>query len=113
MTKVRIEPGACGFTTRVTAEASEEDEQEVTVRVVTGCKAVKGMMESLGNPLDAYSVCLAKPGKGPLFAYASENFPVHAGCPVIAGITKCVEAECGLALRHNAEIVFEAPDSVS
>lgn len=105
MTKVQINPGVCGFVTAVTAES--EDEQEVKVQVRTGCKAVQTMMEALGSTFDAYEVCLVKPGQGPLFAYAAEHFPVHAGCPVIAGITKCMEAECGLALRHDVEIRFE------
>ncbi len=105
MTKVLIDPGACGFTTRVFAES--EDGQETTVRVATGCKAVQDMMKEVGAELDAYELCLVKPGKGPLFDYAGEHFPVHAGCPVIAGIVKCVEAECGLALKHDVSIKFE------
>ena len=64
------------------------------------------MMETLGNEFDAYEICLARPGSGPLYAYASEHFPVHCGCPVIAGITKCAEAECRLALKKDAEIQF-------
>ncbi|MBQ9031439.1 MAG: hypothetical protein IJ106_08315, partial [Parasporobacterium sp.] len=48
-----------------------------------------------------------KPGTGLLFGYASEQFPVHAGCPVLSGITKCIEAEAGLALQHNVTITFE------
>ena len=58
MTKVRIEPGICGFTAIAEAEAAE-------------------------------------------------HFPFHAACPVIAGITKCAEAECALALRQDAGIFFE------
>ena len=106
MTTVKIDPGVCGFLTRVTAQASEDDEQELTVKVTSGCKAVQAMMAELGETFDAYEVCLVKPGKGPLYAYASEHFPIHVGCPVLAGITKCMEAEAGLALKHDAEIRF-------
>ncbi len=53
------------------------------------------------------TVCLTKPGTGPFYTYAAEHFPVHAACPVIAGITKCAEAECDLALRQDAGIFFE------
>ena len=65
------------------------------------------MMAELGTTLDAFEVCLVKPGRGPLFKYAAEKFPVHAGCPVIAGITKCIEAECSLALKKDSGIYFE------
>lgn len=104
MTKVIIEPGVCGFKAVVTAES--EDQQEVTLQVVSGCKAVQGMMEELGDTFDAYELCLTKPGTGPLYAYASAHFPGHACCPIIAGITKCVEAECGLALKRPVSIRF-------
>lgn len=99
-----IEPGVCGFKAVVTAES--EDQQEVKLQVSSGCKAVQEMMENLGDTFDAYELCLVKPGMGPLYQYASEHFPVHAGCPILAGITKCVEAECSLALKQDVSIRF-------
>ena len=105
MTKVEIFPGICGFKATVTAELTE-DEDEVEVSVSCGCKSIMGMMAALGSTYDPYEVCLVKPGKGPFFEYASENFPVHSGCPIISGITKCIEAEAGLALKKEAYIKF-------
>ena len=104
MTKVSIEPGPCGFTTVVTAQGRKDN--QVALQVATGCEAVQKMMEELGDTFDAYELCLVRPGCGPLFEYASEHFPVHCGCPVIAGITKCVEAESKLALKRDASIRF-------
>ena len=49
MTKVKIEPGICKFSTLVTATASEDEETEVTIKVASGCPSVKKMMEELGN----------------------------------------------------------------
>lgn len=107
MTKVTVEPGVCGFVTKITAEASPEDETSVKVQVASGCEAVRNMMEELPDTFDAYEVCLVKPGKGPIYEYASEKFPIHAGCPVISGICKCIEAQAGLALKKDAVIHFE------
>ena len=107
MTKVRIEPGICGFTTTVRAQADPDEDTELTVHVATGCPSVKGMMEALGDTFDAYEVCLRKPGQGPFFDYAQEHFPVHVSCPVINGIIKCMEVEAHLALKKDASIVFE------
>ena len=104
MTKVQIEPGICGFTALVIAHS--DDGQEVTVTVESGCKGVQKMAASLEQPMDAYEICFAKPGENPLYEAAAEHFPSHGGCPVIAGITKCVEAECRLALKKNATITF-------
>lgn len=105
MTKVRIDPGICGFITSV--DAVSEDGMEVKVKVRSGCESVRKMFEELGDTFDSYEMCLVKPGKGPLFEYASEKFPVHCGCPILSGIIKAVEAECKLALPKDASIRFE------
>jgi hypothetical protein len=106
MTKVMIDPGVCGFVTRAEAELTDEDTYEVKLTVKSGCSAVKSMMETLGDSADAISSCLVKPGCGPFYEYAKEHFPGHCACPVIAGITKAIEAECGLALKKDASIRF-------
>ena len=82
MTTVQIQPGICGFTTKVEAVSEDQD------------------------TFDAFELCLVKPGHGPLFEYAGEHFPIHAACPVIAGIIKCAEVECRLALPADAQIQF-------
>ena len=104
MTTVQVDPGVCGFTTNV--EAVSEDQEEVKITVKTGCESVRKMMEELGDTFDAFELCLTRPGQGPLFEYAGEHFPIHAACPVIAGIIKCAEVECKLALTKDAQIKF-------
>lgn len=110
MTKVTVEPGICGLTTFVEAVA-DDDKTNVTLKVRSKCQAVAKMMAELGNSFDAYEICLTRPGEGPFFAYASKNFPVHVSCPSIAGIIKCAEVECGLALAKDASIRFEPKDA--
>lgn len=104
MTKVKIEPGICGFTTIVTADTNEDE--ETVLKVSSGCESVKKMMEELGDTFDPIELCLAKPGTGVFYEYAQENFPVHAACPVINGILKCVEAEGQMALKRDVSITF-------
>ena len=109
MKKVIIDPGVCGFVTSVVAQ-NDEDEGTVKLQVASGCEAVRKMMAEVGDTFGAYELCLTKPGAGPLYEYASENFPVHAGCPVLSGILKCAEAEAGLALVKDVSIRFEETD---
>ena len=104
MKKVQIDAGACGMKTTVTAVSKDGQEAVVTVR--SDCASINEMMKTLGDSFDAYAVCFSKPGTGQLYEYAAENLPGHAGCPVIAGISKCVEAECGLALPRDVRIDF-------
>ena len=105
MTKVTINPGVCGLVTKV--EAVSEDGQDVTLKVSSACKAVQGMFEALGSEFDAYDLCLCKPGENELYEYAGAHFPGHASCPTIAGIVKCAEVECKLALPRDVSITFE------
>jgi len=104
MKTVEIDAGVCGMKTTVVAQS--EDGQEAVVTVQSDCGHINNMMAAVGDRLDAFALCFAKPGKGVLYEYAAENFPGHGGCPVIAGITKCVEAECGLALPRDVKITF-------
>lgn len=106
MTKVKINPGVCGFHTEVTAESAPKDKYSITVHVKSGCKTVNEMMEALGDQFSAFDVCLKKPGDGVFYKYARENYVAHAACPIIAGITKCIEAESKLALKRDATITF-------
>ncbi|HIV18470.1 MAG TPA: hypothetical protein IAC82_04100 [Candidatus Merdivicinus intestinigallinarum] len=105
MTKVTINPGVCGLIT--TVEAHSDDQMEVKVTVKSGCEAVRKMMEELGDTFDAFACCLGKPGTSVFYDYAREHFPGHASCPTLAGILKCMEVECGLALPKEASITFE------
>lgn len=104
MKKVMIRPGICGLNTKI--EAVSEDGLEVKITVHSACKSIQEMTSIIGDTFDAYDVCLGKPGTGPFFEYAQDKLPGHASCPAIAGMIKCVEVECGLALAANASIEF-------
>ena len=104
MTKVAINPGICKLVTVV--EAHSEDQMEVTLKVESSCEAITKMFNQLGDTYDAYELCLKRPGENEFYEYASKNFPGHASCPAIAGILKCAEVECKLALPSNAVIKF-------
>ena len=106
MTRVKVDPGPCGFKAVITAQMN--DDEMADVKVGCGCEAIQKMMEAVGSELDPYEVCLVKPGGGPLFEFASSSpdFPVHASCPVLNGIAKAIEVEAGLALVHNVSIEF-------
>ena len=103
MTKVEIMPGVCGLTALVTAES--EDGMEAKVTVETQCGGIRKVMEEVGDELDAYDICFQKPGTGALYEAAAKHCP-HAAWPGIAGIIKCIEAECKMALPKDASIRF-------
>ena len=104
MTKVTVNSGPCGFNTTVTAE--KVDRRKLRITLETGCPSHEKMMQALGDTFDVREVVFSRPGRGPLFDWAGENFPGHAGCPVFSAIAKCAEAEMGLALKRDVEIRF-------
>lgn len=106
MTKVLIDPGVCGFVTRVEAQADAK-RRHVTLKVHSGCESIQKMMAEAGDTFESFSLCLARPGGDPLHQYASEHFPAHASCPILVGILKCAEVEAGLGLKKDASIHFE------
>ena len=105
LTKVTVNPGVCSLITKVSAHS--EDQMDVTVKVESMCEAITKMFQTFGEEFDAYEICLKKPGENEFYEYAKEHFPGHASCPAIAGIVKCIEAECKLALPRDASITFE------
>ena len=104
MTKVEVNPGVCGL--MATIEAQTTEEEMITLKITSGCKGISQIGENLSEELDPYEVVFGKPGTGEISELAQEYCPGHAGCPVIAGIIKCIEAEAKLALPRNAEIKF-------
>jgi len=104
-TEVTINPGVCGFITEVVA--SSENDMDVKISLTSGCEPVERMLKELGDTYNSYDVCLAKPGKGPIYDYAAQNYPGHCACPVPAGIIKAIEAECHLALPRDSYINFK------
>jgi hypothetical protein len=101
MKKLKVNPGICGLECLICAE---DDDGEVTVTVETKCAAVKKMVEALEQPLDPFEACFVKPGNGPVYE-AAENL-AHGACPIPSAITKCIEAEAGLALPSSVTFEF-------
>lgn len=104
MTKVEIHSGVCGFVTTVSADS--DDGQTVHIAIQSQCPSVSALAQALPEELDAYELCFKRPGTGPLYELAGQHLPGHAGCIVTAGIIKCIEAECELALKRDCSIHF-------
>lgn len=106
MTKIKIDPGSCGFVAEV--EATTEDGMEAKVTVQTGCSSIAAMIEELGDTYDAYEICLSKPGTAVFYEYAANqnDFNGHNACPVISGIVKAIEVECKLAVKKDVSFTF-------
>ena len=104
MTKMKIEPGICGMTAIITADS--EDGMECELSVETPCKMIQKLFEGLGGSVNAYEICMPRGDEEKFAVELLRKYPTHAACPMIAALIKCVEAECGLALKKDVSFSF-------
>jgi hypothetical protein len=102
MTKVEINPGACGF--RVIVIASKVEPKRATLVIQTECEQVNEM-SSMITHLTIQDI-LGFPFSEDVVYQAAKKVIRHAGCPVPCGIIKTVEAELGLAVKQDVLIHF-------
>lgn len=102
MTKVEINPGACGFL--VTVTATKVGPKETNIVIQTDCEQVNEM-SSMITHLTTQDI-LGFPFAEDRVYQAAKRVIRHAGCPVPCGIIKAVEAELGLAVKQDVLIHF-------
>ncbi len=106
MTVVRVNPGACGFVTRIIAY--KEDRRGVQIELESDCEAVQTLdvkFREIGQ-LGISEVLSKGIGKNRVFVEGSKVLS-HAACPVLSAIIKAAEVELGLNIPARVSIEFE------
>lgn len=105
MTKVLIEPGACGLSAKVDVET--EDGETFSVSITSQCKMVAKLGEEIQNLTmnDAFTRLL----DNAVYKKGSSCLR-HVACPVPSGILKALEVEAGLNVPNNVSITFVAEE---
>ncbi len=106
MTKVRIDPGVCGFPTDV--KISKKSGKVYSVSVVSECEMVQKLGEEISE-LD-FSDAFKKILDNPVYRKGSICLK-HVSCPVPSGILKALEVEAGLAVPRGVRIEFIKDDN--
>jgi len=102
MTKVKINPGVCGFL--VTVTATKAGPKGVSIAVQTDCERVNEMA-SLITHLTVQDI-LGFPFSEDVVYQAAKKVIRHASCPVPCGIVKAAEVELELAVTQGVLIHF-------
>ena len=102
MTKLEINPGACGFI--VTVIASKIEPKKATLAIQTECEQVNEMASMITH-LTVQDI-LGFPFGEDIVYQAAKKVIRHAGCPVPCGIIKATEAELDLAVKRDVIIHF-------
>ncbi|NOY53190.1 MAG: hypothetical protein GXP58_06155 [Deltaproteobacteria bacterium] len=103
MTRVKIDPGVCGFPALVTVE--KKDRQHFRVTIESNCEMVRKLGEEIASLTmqDAF----IRFSDNRVYEKASTCLK-HTACPVPSGILKALEVEAGLAVPRNVTVEFLA-----
>jgi len=102
MTKVKVQPGSCGFS--VSIRADKGPGKAISVAVETDCEMVRKMAEDI-KTLDRFAA-LSGFATNPVYRAAAKHLK-HSACPVASAILKAIEVETGMNVAKDATIVFE------
>jgi uncharacterized Zn finger protein len=102
VTKVTVDPGICGFVTKV--EVDKITKQKVKVVINSDCESVAQMGELL-TEIDKWTVF--KQHEDCEIYKAASKCHLHITCPIPTAVLKAIEVEIGLALPRDVVICFE------
>ncbi len=106
MTVVRVNHGACGFVSRITAV--KEGRRRVRIQIESECESVKDLnvlFEETG-PLSIREFMSVGADGNRVSQASEENLP-HSACPLQVAIIKAAEVELGMNVPADVTIEFE------
>ena len=102
MTRVKVNPGVCGFPATIVVK--KVGKRQFDVKIETECEKLSGLSQLL-TTLDFMQV-FQPVSQSNLYKMVAEC-SLHAACPVPVGIIKALEVEACLALPRDVSIHFE------
>jgi hypothetical protein len=103
VTKVKIYPGICKFTT--VAQAEKQPNGELKIDVFSACPNLEAFKEGVKSLKALEAVNLPKYNA---VLKAGQTIP-HACCPIPIGVIKACEVEIKFALKREVKIEFMEP----
>lgn len=102
MTKIKVDPGNCGFLVSITAEKGAG--KKVRISLETECEMLMNMLPDI-SVIDMQSLFMNHVSN-PVYRSAAAHLQ-HAACPVPCAILKAAEVEMGLCVPGDVNIIFE------
>ena len=103
MTRLIIEPGACGFTCKIDVEKVEK--YQVIARLQSQCKQIKKLASEVGE-IDFMEISRGAFGQN-YISQSAARCKLHPSCPIPCGLIKAIEAELGMAVKKNVGLTYE------
>jgi hypothetical protein len=103
MTRIIVDPGACGLICEI--EAESQGKYKVNVRLKSRCKQINKLAG------EVTSVDFLEISKGPFgqnaVSQAAARCSLHASCSVPCAVLKAVEAELGMAVKKDVSFSYD------
>jgi len=103
ISRIIVEPGACGFTCKI--EVKGTGKYEATVTLQSQCKKIKKFAQEV-DLVDFMEILGGRYAEDPI-SQAASRCGLHPSCPIPCGLIKAVEVELGMAVKKNVGITFE------
>jgi hypothetical protein len=100
---VTVNPGVCGFSTRIVGVA--DDALNVTISISSDCQHIQSLTANLGEV--SVLAELRQPINETRTYRAAAAAKTHVACPVPAAILKAIEVAAGMALPADVTIAVE------
>ncbi len=106
MTRIVVNPGACGFICRI--EVAKAAKYRVSVSLESGCEQIGKLREEV-KTMDFMEILRAPHGQNSV-SLSGARCGLHPSCPVPSGLLKAAEAELGLAVKKDVSFIFGNED---
>lgn len=107
MTKVRINAGACGYTSVVKVHSLNNN--QVHINIITACRMLQSFNEKLGV-VDWTKGVFDRFCDSIIYKTAHETLK-HTDCPVPMAIIKAIQVEIKGSVPKNLSMTFEKNDT--
>ncbi len=102
MTKVCVDPGACGFVCLI--EVSRTKKYKAAVRLQSRCKQIVELAAEICE-VDFMDIVGRAFGENQIFL-SGARCKLHPSCPIPTALVKAVEAELDMAVKKNVTITL-------
>ena len=109
MTKLDVDPGACGFICHI--EVVKLDRYKALVRFQSECKQISKLAAQLGQ-VDFLELMRGSFGQNPVIQSAA-SCGLHLSCCIPCALVKAVEAELGMAVKKDVALTFRSSKETS
>lgn len=103
MTKLVVDPGACGFICAVTVE--KLDKYHAAVELQSKCKQIQKLAQAV-KEIDFLQIYRGAFGQNQVTQSAAQC-KCHPSCPIPCSIIKAVEGELGMAVKKDVSFNYQ------